>query len=278
MREWTFTLPNELPFWKLESQWTSKSSEGDCRGENPSDWRILHIIEKLLKRRCLKMGSHDPFEHLKHKLWPKKRLGVKLAVWLQITKSQESTRFPREHVACDIVSKKSWWRLQLSLNLISIRGLHTKLWGPKVPRIPTLGISGLPFGNFETKCHLDVGLVERHKNTIRGGRWWLPPSLGHGESCESEFGCGLSYHQKCSTYAITNLLFGLYRFVWLNACHSSYSHTEAPACPFTPKVLRAKERALTLCPSVVFISNSHLNPSKSLGVFHKGTLLSPPPP
>ncbi len=26
------------------------------------------------------MGSHDPFGHLKHKLWPKERSGVKLAV------------------------------------------------------------------------------------------------------------------------------------------------------------------------------------------------------
>jgi hypothetical protein len=29
-----------------------------------------------------------------------------------------------------------------ALNLISIRGLHTKLWGPKIMEIPTLGISG----------------------------------------------------------------------------------------------------------------------------------------
>jgi hypothetical protein len=27
-----------------------------------------------------KMGSHDPFEHLKHKLWPKEGLGVKLPI------------------------------------------------------------------------------------------------------------------------------------------------------------------------------------------------------
>jgi len=26
-----------------------------------------------------KMGSHDPFGHLKHKLWPKEGLGIKLA-------------------------------------------------------------------------------------------------------------------------------------------------------------------------------------------------------
>jgi len=35
-------------------------------------------------------------------------------------------------------------------------------------RIPTLGSSGLPFGSFETKCHLDVGLVERHKVYYKG--------------------------------------------------------------------------------------------------------------
>jgi hypothetical protein len=27
-----------------------------------------------------KMGSHDPFGYLKHKLWPKEGLGVKLKV------------------------------------------------------------------------------------------------------------------------------------------------------------------------------------------------------
>jgi len=50
----------------------------------------------------------------------------------------------------------------VSLDLISIEGLHTKLWAPKVAGVPTLGISGLPFGSPETKGHLDVGLVERH--------------------------------------------------------------------------------------------------------------------
>ncbi len=45
-------------------------------------------------------------------------------------------------------------------DFISIRGLHTKLWGPKVAEVPTLGISRLPFGSFGTKCYLDVGLVE----------------------------------------------------------------------------------------------------------------------
>jgi hypothetical protein len=54
------------------------------------------------------------------------------------------------------------------VNLISIEGLHTKLWDPKVTGIPTLGISRFPFGNPGTNCHLDVGLVEGHKIYYKG--------------------------------------------------------------------------------------------------------------
>jgi hypothetical protein len=42
----------------------------------------------------------------------------------------------------------------------------------------------------ETKNHLDVGAAERHK-VLYGGRWWLPPSSGYGESCESRVARGL---------------------------------------------------------------------------------------
>ncbi len=55
-----------------------------------------------------------------------------------------------------------------ALDLISIEGLHVKLWGPKVARVLTLGISGLPNGSPKTKCHLDVGLVERQKIYCKG--------------------------------------------------------------------------------------------------------------
>jgi hypothetical protein len=40
--------------------------------------------------------------------------------------------------------------------------------GPKIPGVPSLGILGLPLGNPETKCHLDVALVERHKVYYKG--------------------------------------------------------------------------------------------------------------
>ncbi len=33
VREWALTLLSELPFWELETQWTPKFLEGDCRGQ-----------------------------------------------------------------------------------------------------------------------------------------------------------------------------------------------------------------------------------------------------
>jgi hypothetical protein len=118
-----------------------------------------------------KMGSHDPFGHLKHKLWAKERPGVKLAIWLPTTKIQESPQFPCVKVTCNILLKKFWRGYNFVLDLISIGGLHTKLWAPKVVGVPSLG-----------KCHLDVGLVERHKVYYKGEGgvafpksrpWWI---------------------------------------------------------------------------------------------------------
>jgi hypothetical protein len=50
-----------------------------------------------------------------------------------------------------------------ALNLTSIEGLHTKLWGFKIARISISKISRLPLGNPETKCHLGAGPVVRPK-------------------------------------------------------------------------------------------------------------------
>jgi hypothetical protein len=38
----------------------------------------------------------------------------------------------------------------------------------EIAGIPTLGISEFTFGSPETKCHLDVGLVEKHKVYYKG--------------------------------------------------------------------------------------------------------------
>jgi hypothetical protein len=54
VKEWTSTLPNELPLWELKSRWTPESLKSDCMGQNPLDWIVAYIIEFFLECRCLK--------------------------------------------------------------------------------------------------------------------------------------------------------------------------------------------------------------------------------
>ncbi len=78
--------------------------------------------------------------------------------------------------------------------------------------------------------------------------------MDHDESCEFVFARGSSMHQKCSNYALTNLLFGLCRSMGIIdsfvICPSP--HPGALTRPSTSKMLRTKARALTPYPSIVF--------------------------
>jgi hypothetical protein len=82
-----------------------------------------------------KMGSHDPFGHLKHKLWPKE---------MQFDSRPLKVGNHPDFLACKWRATYRWKALNESYNfaldLISIEGLHTKLWGPKVTGVPTLGV------------------------------------------------------------------------------------------------------------------------------------------
>ncbi len=96
------------------------------------------------------------------------------------------------------------------------------------------------------------------------------PSLGCGEFCESIFALGSSVHQKCSNYALTNLLFGLCKSVriidLLLSCPSP--HPGAPSCPSTLEVLQTKERTQTLYYFCYFHLRFVVESIKELGVHH----------
>jgi len=127
------------------------------------------------------MGSHHPFGHLKHKLWPKERPRVKLAIWLPTTKSQESTWLPCVQVTCDIPLKSSQWGLQLCFRPHFNRRFGHKVMGPQSCRSPN-------FGNFETppwesrdKKPFGCGPCGKAQSIIRGKvvaspksrSWWV---------------------------------------------------------------------------------------------------------
>jgi len=114
------------------------------------------------------MGLHDPFGHLKHKLWPKEKSGIKLTIWLPTTKSQELTWFPCVQVACHILLENSQRGLQLCFRPhFNQRSTH-KVMRAQSRESPNFRNFGTPFGSLGAKCHLDVGLMERHKVYYKG--------------------------------------------------------------------------------------------------------------
>jgi hypothetical protein len=152
-----------------------------------------------------KMGSHDPFGDLKHKLWPKERSRVKLPNWPLKVKNRPNSLAFRWHVTYHWKALDKGYNF--ALDLISIRGLHAKLWGLRIAEVPTSAISRLPLRSPGTKCHLDVGLMERHKVYYKGEGGGFPQV----RAVVSLVGPSLPVpcpNQKCFNYALTNLLFG----------------------------------------------------------------------
>jgi hypothetical protein len=154
------------------------------------------------------MASHEPFGHLQHKLWSKEGLRVKLAVWLPTTKSQESTRPRCVQVECDTSLESSQGELQVCFRPRPNKRLGREVMNGQSPGSPNRDSFGTPLWEsrekvpFRCRCN---GVTQR---ILYGGRWWLPPSSGRGESSESKVACGLSQHKKCSKCELTNLLVG----------------------------------------------------------------------
>jgi hypothetical protein len=96
---------------------------------------------KDLRTKISKMGSRDPFEYLKHKLWPKEGLEFKLSIWFTTTKSQELPKFICVEVACHILLKSSQLGLQLCFKPHLNRRSEKNLWASKVVTVPISRIS-----------------------------------------------------------------------------------------------------------------------------------------
>jgi len=117
-------------------------------------------------------------------------------------------------VACHISLERFGRGYNFSLNVTSIEGLHKKLWASKIARISISRFYGLRIWVSREKWHLGVVPWVVIKNTIRG-KVVVFPSLGHGESCESMYACGLPMHQNCSNYTLIYLVFCLCTSVWI---------------------------------------------------------------
>jgi hypothetical protein len=108
------------------------------------------------------MGLHDSFAHFKHKLWPKqgRKSNWQFDFWPLKVRNHPNFLTCRWHATYRWKALNKGYNF--ALDLISIKGLHAKLWASKVVRVPTLGISGLPLGNPRTKWHLGAGPMAKH--------------------------------------------------------------------------------------------------------------------
>jgi hypothetical protein len=154
------------------------------------------------------MASHEPFGHLQHKLWSKEGPGVKLAIWLPTTKSQKSTQSRCVQVKYDTPLESSQGELQLCFKPCPNPRLGRKIMNAQSPKSPNQDNFGIPLWESREKVPFGCKCGGETQRILYGGRWWLPPSLGRGESSESKVACGLSQHQKCSEWVLTNLLVG----------------------------------------------------------------------
>jgi hypothetical protein len=168
VREWTSTLPNELSLWELESQWILEFLKSNCRGQNSLDWKVPYIIGKLLEHRCLKWAYMTHLDNWNINYGQKK--GRESNCQFDSRPLKVGNRL--DFLACRWCAKYYWKALDEGYNfawdIISIRGLHTKLWASKVIKVLILGISGLPLGSPRTKWHLGFGPVAKHRVYYKG--------------------------------------------------------------------------------------------------------------
>jgi len=152
-----------------------------------------------------KMASHEPFRQLQPKLWAKEGPGVKLAVWLPTTKSWESTSSRLLQKKCDRALESSRGELQLWFRPHSNWRLELGDMSSQSPKSPTRDSFGTPPWESREKVPFGCGSYGVTKRILYGGRWWLPPSLGRGESKVAR---GLSQHPKGCRMSSNQLVVG----------------------------------------------------------------------
>jgi len=127
------------------------------------DWRVLYIIGKILKLRCLNWACMIHLNIWNTSYGQKKG---RESNWQFDSRPLKVGNHP-DFLVCRWRATYHWKALDegynFVLDLILIGGLHAKLWAYKVTRNPFVRILRLPLWSYGTKCHLDVSLVERRR-------------------------------------------------------------------------------------------------------------------
>ncbi len=188
---WRLTLPSELPLWELESRWTLEPLESDRSGQNTSHWRILYIIGKLLKCRCLKWARMT-HSNIFNTSYGKKK--GRESNWQFDSRPWNVGNRPNFR-ACRWCMTHRWKaldKLQLCFRPHLDRRSEHEVIAPRSCKSSSLSNFGTPLQESRDKKPFGCSPRGEVQNILYGGRWWLPPSPGCGESCESKVTDGLS--------------------------------------------------------------------------------------
>jgi hypothetical protein len=144
----------------------SRSSESDLRGQNSMAYGVLYIIEKLLKRKCLKWAR---IVHLN--IWNVsygQKKGRESNYQFDSRPQKVGNRL--NLLSCRGHATYRWKALNESYNFTSdrtsIEGLLPMLWGSKVVRVLASGISGLPLGSPEREKPFGCRLRGQPQNIL----------------------------------------------------------------------------------------------------------------
>jgi hypothetical protein len=129
VREWTLHTPKWAPTLGVEVSMDFWIFRKQLQESKFIKLKSLLYHWKSIETKMFKMGSHDPFRHIKHKLWPKEGSKVKLPIWLLTNKSWESPRFTYVQVACNIPLENSEQGLQLFIRPYLNRRFAQKVMG-----------------------------------------------------------------------------------------------------------------------------------------------------
>jgi hypothetical protein len=125
------------------------------KGQNSLDWRVIYIVEKILKPRCLKW-AHMTHLGTWNKIYGQKKgqeSNCQFDFWpLKVGNSPNLLAFRWHATYCWKALDKGY---KFSLDLTSIGSLNKKLWASKVARVSILGISG--FATWEPRDKMTFG-------------------------------------------------------------------------------------------------------------------------
>jgi len=192
-----FTLPKS---GNLESSETPKNLELDFRGQSTSHWGFFFILLES-------SWNVDVQNGLAWAIWTSAAqvMGKRRGKSQTGTKSQESTRSRRLQKECDIMLESSQRELQDWFRPHPNQRSEQEVMDAQSLRSPTRDSFGTPLWESREKEPFGCGCHRVTQRILYGGRWWLPPNSGRGESSESKVACGLSQHQKGAEWVVTNL-------------------------------------------------------------------------